>query len=80
MAGCSTHVMTGSAKPSGGKTTRQVSREPERSRSPGGKELCSVTSDILSARCVRRGEGRGGDCEGFGVLGAERSAVWGVPV
>lgn len=55
MVGYITCVMTGSVKPSGGKTANQVSREPERFELPWSTELCAVTLDILSARHFRKG-------------------------
>jgi len=49
-----TYVMTGSVKPSRGKTTNQVSREPERFQLPWSKAFCAVTLDSLSARYLRK--------------------------
>lgn len=55
MVACITYIMTGSVKPSRGKTTNQVSREPECFQLPWSKEFCTVTLDILSARYFRKG-------------------------
>lgn len=55
MVGYITYIMTGSVKPSGGKTTNQVSREPECFPLPWSKDFCTVTLDILSARYFRKG-------------------------
>lgn len=55
MVGYITCVMTGSVKPSRGKTANQVSREPEHFQLPWSTELCTVTLDILSARRFRKG-------------------------
>lgn len=50
-----TYIMTGSVKPSRGKTTNQVSRDPYCFQLPWSKEFCRVTLDILSARYFRKG-------------------------
>lgn len=55
MVGYIAYIMTGSVKPSGGKTTNQVRREPGRFQLPWSKEFCTVTLGILSARYFRKG-------------------------
>lgn len=55
MVGYITHIMTGSVKPSGGKTTNRVTREPEHFPLPWSREFCTTTLDSLSARYFRKG-------------------------
>lgn len=50
MVGYITYIMTGSAKPSRGKTTNQVSREPEHFQFLPWTKFCAVPLDSSSAK------------------------------